>query len=47
MNKTSENKVLKMTKNIEISKASSIDRLSGRFSRDGAEILSRPLSAAY
>ena len=47
MNKTSENKVLKMTKNIEISKASFRDRFSGRFSRDGAEILSRPSSVAY
>ena len=44
LNKTSENKVLKIILKIEISNTSSIDRPSGCFLRDGAEILSRPIS---
>ena len=44
MNKNSENKVLKIINKTEISKAADIDRLSGRFVRDGAEVLSRSLS---
>ena len=40
---TSENKVLKIIKKIETSKAAAIDRLSGLFLQDGAEILSRPI----
>ena len=43
MNKTSKNEVLKIILKIEISKAAGIDKLSGRFLRDAAEILSRPL----
>ena len=39
---TSEEKVFKMKKNIEISKATGIDKLPGRFLKDGAEILSKP-----
>ena len=41
LNKTSENKVLKIILKIEISKAAGIDKLSGWFLRDAAEILSR------
>ena len=44
LNETSENKVLKIIKSIEISKGAGLDRLSGRFLRDEAEILSRPIS---
>ena len=38
LNKTSENKVLKIIKNIEISKAADTDRVSRGFLRDRAEI---------
>ena len=41
---TSEEKVFKIMENIEISKAASIDKLPGRFLKDGAEILSKPTS---
>ena len=41
LNKTSENKVLKIILKIEISKTAG--RLTGRFLRDAAEILSRPI----
>ena len=44
LNRTSENKVLKVIIKLEISKAAGIDRISRRFLRDGAEILSRPIS---
>ena len=37
-------KTIKIKKQIKIPKTASIDRLSGRFLRDGAEILSRPIS---
>ena len=43
LNKTSENKVLKIIKEIEISKAASMNKLSGQFLRDAAEILSHPI----
>ena len=43
LNKISENKVLKRILKIEMSKAVGIDKLSGRFLRDAAEILSRPI----
>ena len=33
--------------NIEISKASGIDKLPGRFLKDGAKILSKPISEIY
>ena len=41
---TSEEKVFKIMENIEISKASGIDKLPGKFLKDGAKILSRPIS---
>ena len=44
LNKASENKVLKIIKKLEMYKAAGTDRLSRRFLRDGAEILSRPIS---
>ena len=44
LNKTSEDKVLNTIKKIVISKAASIDRFLGHFLRDGAEVLSRPIS---
>ena len=44
LNKTSEDKVLKIITKIEISKAAGIDRLSRLFLRDVAEILSRSIS---
>ena len=43
LNKISENKVLKRILKIEMSKAVGIDKLSGRFLQDAAEILSRPI----
>ena len=44
LNKTSEGKVLNTIKKIVTSKASSIDRFLEHFLRDGAEVLSRPIS---
>ena len=41
---TSEEKVFKIMENIDISKAAGIDNLLGRFLKDGAEILSKPIS---
>ena len=41
---TSEKKYLKIIENIEISKAAGIDNFPGRFLKDGAEILSKPIS---
>ena len=41
---TSEEKVFKIMKNIEISKATSIDKLPGRYLKDGAEVLSKSIS---
>ena len=38
---TSEEKVFKIMQNIDISKAAGIDNLSGRFLKDGAEILAK------
>ena len=43
MNKLSENKVLKIIKKIDISKAAGIGKPSGQFLRDADEILSRPI----
>ena len=43
LNKTSEKNVLQINKKIEISKAAGMDKLSGQFLRDAAEILSRPI----
>ena len=41
---TLEEKVFKIIKNIEICKASGIDKLPGRFLKDGTKILSMPIS---
>ena len=41
MKDTSE--VLEIMQNINISKAAGIDKLSGKFLRDGAEILVKPI----
>ena len=41
---TSEEKFFKIMEKIEIFKAASIDTLSGRFLKDGAEIFSKPIS---
>ena len=41
---TSEEKVLKIMTNIEISKAAGVDKLSGRFLKGGANILAKPIS---
>ena len=43
LNNTSEDKVLKIILKIQICKATSVDMLSERFLRDGAEVLSRPV----
>ena len=40
---TSQEKVFKIMENIGISKASGIDKLPGRFLKDGAKILSKPI----
>ena len=41
---TSEKKVFKIMENIDISKTSDIDKLPGRFLKDGAKILSKSIS---
>ena len=41
---TTEDTVLKLLKNIEISKAASIDNLPGRILKDGAVILAKPVT---
>ena len=45
LSNTSEEKDLKIMTNIESSKAAGVDKLSGRFLNDGANILSKPISA--
>ena len=44
LSNTSEEKVLKIMTNIEISKAAEVDKLSGRFLKDGANILAKSIS---
>ena len=44
LSNTSEEKVLKIMTNIEISKAAGVDKLSSRFLKDGANILAKPIS---
>ena len=44
LSNTSEEKVLKIMTNIEISKASGVNKLSDRFLKDGANILAKPIS---
>ena len=41
---TSEEKVFKILENVEISEAAGISKLPGRFLKDGAEILSKPIN---
>ena len=41
----SENSILTILKAIQVSKAAGIDNLSGRFLKDGAKVLSKPISA--
>ena len=41
---TSKEKNFKIMENIEISKAACIDKLPGRFLKDGTEILSKPIN---
>ena len=45
LNNTSEEEVLKITINIESSKAAGVDKLSGRFLKDGANILAKTICA--
>ena len=47
LSNTSEEKVLKIMTNIEISKAAGVDKLSGRFLKDGANMLAKPISTLY
>ena len=44
LSNTSEENVLKIMTNIECSKAAGVDKLSGRFLKDGANILAKPIS---
>ena len=41
---TPEEKIFKIMEKIEVSKAAGIDKLTGRFIKDGAEILFKPIS---
>ena len=43
----SEEEVFKIMENIEISKATSTEKLPGRFLKDGTVILSKPISEIY
>ena len=45
LSNTSEEKVLKIMINIDSSKAAGVDKLSGRFLEDGANIFAKPISA--
>ena len=45
LSNTSEEKALKVMTNIESSKAAGEDKLSGRFLKDGTNILAKPISA--
>ena len=40
----SEDLILKLLKNINVNKAAGIDNLSGRFLKDGADVLAKPIS---
>ena len=44
LSNTSEEKVLKIMTNIESSKAAGVDKLSGRFLKDGYNIIAKPIS---
>ena len=44
---TSEEKALKIMTYIESSQVAAVDKLSGRFLKDGANILAKPISALY
>ena len=44
LSNTSEEKVLKIMTNIESSKGAGVDKLFGRFLKDGANILAKPIS---
>ena len=45
LDNTSEEIVMKIMTNTESSEAAGVDRLSGRFLKDGANILAKPISA--
>ena len=44
LNLTMEKKVLEVLQFIDISKAAGIDKISGRFLKDGANILAKPIA---
>ena len=44
LNLTTEKKVVKVLQFIDISKAAGIDKISGRFLKDGANILAKPIA---
>ena len=44
---TTEKKVLEVLQFIDISKAAGIDKISGRFLKDGAHILAKPIAKIY
>ena len=45
MSDASEEEVLKIMTNIESSKSAGVDKLTGRFLKDGTNILVKPISA--
>ena len=47
LSNTSEKKVLEIMTNTESSKATRVDKLSGRFLKNGANILAKPIFAFY
>ena len=47
LSNTSEEKVLKILTNIESSKAAGVDKLCGRFLKDGANMLAKPFSTLF
>ena len=47
LNLTTEKKVLEVLKFIDISKAAGIDKISGRFLKDSANILAKPIAKIF
>ena len=44
MGATTEGYLFKLLKNVEVTKAAGIDQISGKFLKDGARILAKPIS---
>ena len=47
MDSTTEGYLFKLLKNVEVTKAAGIDQISGKFLKDGARILAKPISELW